>query len=81
MTKAPGDIDRPHELVGGAGERWFGWRYHWTILKERKTDGVREVLIVPDEKPGKPAPAKKATWVDAWRLQKFCTRTTKEDNA
>ena len=75
MIHAVGDSDRPNELVTGTGQRWFGWGYHMTILRERSVEGVREVLVVRDESPGKPGPTKKAHWIAAWRIQKFCTRS------
>ena len=72
---AVGDADRPSELVGSKGERWFGWGYHWTILGVRERQGVKEVLISRDKSSTVPGTRRDATWIAAWRLQRYCTRT------
>ena len=72
---APGDADRPAELVGGKGERWFGWGYHHTILATREREGVKEVLIARDKAPLVAGSRRGAHWIAAWRLQRYCTRT------
>lgn len=72
---ALGDEDRPCELVGGKGERWFAWGYHWTILGVRERAGVKEVLVARDKSSTVPGTKRSGSWLAAWRLQKYGQRS------
>lgn len=87
MTPAtvPNDRDRANDLVV-VGTRWYGWGHHHAVVDERVRDGVREVRLVRDVRGDKgmmPGPitkkAQPGEWIAAWRVQKFCNLTTKED--